>query len=343
MPRVGLLWRREWDPPRPDGGVDVGTCKLHGVFAAFAELGVAAKPVVYSDDAADAVREQLLTLDGVLVWVNPIQDGLDRSRLEPLLREVAAAGVWVSAHPDVIMKLATKEVLVDTQTMSWGVPSRLYRTADELRDGLAAGLEDGSPRVVKRQRGMGGQGVWKVELDAADGADPWLRVRHATRDAAAESLRLGAFVARCEPYFADGASMVEQQFQERIADGLVRVYLIHDRVVGFAHQYPSGLRPETAGEPPPGKAFELPTAPEYARLRQLMETRWLPELRQLLDLDAHELPAIWDTDFLYGPKTAEGEDTYVLCEINASSTFAFPEHAMPGVAEAALARIAGRG
>jgi hypothetical protein len=62
-------------------------------------------------------------------------------------------------------------------------------------------------------------------------------------------------------------------------------------------------------------------------------------MQQLLELATHRLPVIWDADFLYGPKTGSGEDTYVLCEINASSTFAFPEHAMPTVAEAALARI----
>jgi hypothetical protein len=49
---------------------------------------------------------------------------------------------------------------------------------------------------------------------------------------------------------------------------------------------------------------------------------------------------IWDADFLYGPKDSASRDTYVLCEINASSTFAFPEFTMPTVAEAALARIA---
>jgi len=49
----------------------------------------------------------------VLVWVNPIEQGLDRSRLDPLLRDVAATGVFVSAHPDVILRMGTKEVLVD--------------------------------------------------------------------------------------------------------------------------------------------------------------------------------------------------------------------------------------
>ena len=111
--KVGLLWRAEWDPPQA-GAPIAESCRLRDVFAAFARLGVAAEPVVYSDDTVDAVREQLLGLDGVLVWVNPIEQGLDRSKLDPLLREVADAGVWVSAHPDVILRMATKQVLVDT-------------------------------------------------------------------------------------------------------------------------------------------------------------------------------------------------------------------------------------
>jgi len=124
--RVGLLWREEWDPPG-ENGPDVTSCKLHGVFAAFSELGVEAEPVVYSDERLDVVREQLLRLDGVLVWVNPIEKGLDRSRLDPLLREVAASGAFVSAHPDVILRLGTKEVLVDTRSMSWGTDTHVYR------------------------------------------------------------------------------------------------------------------------------------------------------------------------------------------------------------------------
>jgi hypothetical protein len=59
-----------------------------------------------------------------------------------------------------------------------------------------------------------------------------------------------------------------------------------------------------------------------------MESEWVPELQQIVGLDRRFLPAIWDADFLLGPKAASGADTYVLCEINASSTFAFPEHAM---------------
>src|SRR4051794_37940281 len=115
---IGLLWRSEWDPV-PTGAVEVERTKLREVFAAFAELGLPTEAVVYSDDRVAEVREQLLRLDGVLVWVNPIEHGLDRSRLDPMLREVAEAGVFVSAHPDVILELATKKVLWDTRKLSW--------------------------------------------------------------------------------------------------------------------------------------------------------------------------------------------------------------------------------
>jgi hypothetical protein len=70
-----------------------------------------------------------------------------------------------------------------------------------------------------------------------------------------------------------------------------------------------------------------------------MESDWVPQMQTILELETHALPVIWDADFLLGPKDATGADTYVLCEINASSTFAFPEHAMPGVARAAIARM----
>ena len=337
MARVGLLWRQEWDPPRVDGPVRE-SCRLHGVFASFADLGVEAEPVIYADDRVAEVRDQLLGLDGVLVWVNPIQAGLDRSKLDPLLREVASEGVWVSAHPDVITRMATKRVLYDTRELSWGTDTRVYNSADELREGLAFRLADGIPRVLKQQRGMGGDGVWRIELEQA-GADAQVRVQHATRDAPIERMALSAFVALCEPFFENGGLMVEQPFQERIDEGMIRVYLTHNQVAGFAHQYPAGLRSASAGAPPRGKQFELPDAERFQHLRDLVEREWVPQMQQLLDLDTHELPVIWDIDFLYGAETGSGEDNYVLCEINASSTFAFPEQAMPGVAHAALERI----
>ena len=120
---------------------------LSDVFVAFGELGVEAVPVVYSDDAVDEVRDQVNGLDGVLVWVNPIQDGANRAALDELLREVAGQGRFVSAHPEVIAKMGTKEVVYRTKDLGWGTDTHLYESAAELAQWFPSRLVDSGVRV----------------------------------------------------------------------------------------------------------------------------------------------------------------------------------------------------
>src|SRR6266849_2415129 len=108
----------------------------------------------------EAVRAHLLSMDGVLVWVNPLTAGKDRSRLDPLLRDVAARGVWVSAHPDVILKMGVKEVLYRTRTLGWGADTDLYPSVEDFNRRFPARLAASGPRVLKQNRGSGGEGVW---------------------------------------------------------------------------------------------------------------------------------------------------------------------------------------
>jgi hypothetical protein len=71
-----------------------------------------------------------------------------------------------------------------------------------------------------------------------------------------------------------------------------------------------------------------------------MEGDWTPGMARLLDIAPAELPVIWDADFLLGPKTASGEDSYVLCEINVSSVFPLPDEAPDVLAATTLNRLA---
>src|SRR6185295_16132014 len=96
--------------------------------AALAEKGIAVEGAPYVADAVEQLREQLMRVDGVLVWINPIVDGRDRTDLNRVLAGVAASGVFVSAHPDVIAKMGTKDVLFRTRTMGWGCDTRHYST-----------------------------------------------------------------------------------------------------------------------------------------------------------------------------------------------------------------------
>ena len=99
------------------------------VFEALAAAGIDARPAIYDETFADAVRDQLLAVDGVLVWVDPIHQGKTRAALDPLLREIATRGPWVSAHPDVILKMGVKEVLYRTRHLGWGTDTHRYDSA----------------------------------------------------------------------------------------------------------------------------------------------------------------------------------------------------------------------
>jgi Domain of unknown function (DUF6815) len=315
------------------------------LFQALAELAVQAEPAVYHDDFCDDVRRQLMAVDGLLVWINPIQDARNRSMLDAMLRDVAAAGVFVSAHPDVIMKLGTKEVLYTTRGIGWGSDVALYRSVTQLRAELPARLEAGA-RVLKRLRGHSGGGVWKVELDSSVGVrDPVLRVRHAQRGSLEERITLEDFCRRCEEYFASDGGVLDQAWQARLPEGMVRCYLVHGRVEGFGHQAINALYPAPPGAPadaapPPGlRLYHPPTLPEFQALKQQVEQVWVPAMQRLLGIDTESLPVLWDCDFLLGPKSAAGTDTYVLCEINASSVSPFPPSAVDPVARATLDRV----
>jgi hypothetical protein len=98
-----------------------------------AVLGIDAEPAVYADDMVREVREQLLRVDGVLVWVDPISQGLNRVTLDSLLREISSKGTWVSAHPDVILKMGVKQVLFRTKHLSWGTDTHLYENVEAFR------------------------------------------------------------------------------------------------------------------------------------------------------------------------------------------------------------------
>lgn len=338
--KVALLWHGDREARNT---ATLEKNRFGGVAEALRQVGIEAVPAIYADEFADEVRDQLLKVHGVLVWVNPIEQGRDRSILDAMLLQVADAGVLVSAHPEVILKMGTKEVLFRTRDMGWGGDTYMYATLQELRQQLPRRLAEGKPRVLKQYRGNGGNGVWKVEEHPKDRT--LVRVRHALRGSVEEDLPIEEFLARCEGYFGGSGRLIDQAYQERLSEGMVRCYLVRDRVVGFGHQLINALFPPPPGAapsdaPPAGPRLYYPaTKPDFQLLKTKMEEEWLPAMQQVLNLDTQALPVIWDADFLYGPKTMSGEDTYVLCEINVSSVYPFPDEALELLARETSMRL----
>lgn len=344
--KVALLWRG--DRQTRDTAA-ASNNRLHRIFEELAAAGFAAEPCVYDESLANEVRSQLLNVEGVLVWVNPIDTGRTRKALDDLLRSVAERGVWVSSHPDVILRMGTKRVLYDTRHLGWGTDVRLYRSMAAFREEFAECAGSAGARVLKQYRGNGGNGVWRVELlSRPTDRDPIVRVLHAIRGSVPEDLPLEVFLTRCEGYFEDEGLIVDQAYQTRLPEGMIRCYMGVDKVVGFGHQLIKALIP-----PPPGgpdspqvqsgpRIMHGPDAPEFQTLRKKMETEWVPQMMRTLDIGRASLPIIWDADFLYGPRDSAGADTYVLCEINVSSVFPIPDEAPAAIAKLTRERVSHR-
>ena len=331
--KVAVVWRGDVQA-RAEARGDAS--RLKAVFAALSAQGMAPEPAVYCEEAADEVLAQLLAMDGVLVWVDPIATatGQRRTALDDILRQVANAGVFVSTHPDVTAKMGVKAVLHWTRTLGWGTDTAFYETPAVFAAEFPSRLRSG-PRVLKQNRGNGGIGVWKVEAAGGDA----VRVLEARSEDGLRSLPLAAFIAERLEDFDAGEGLVDQPFQTRLLEGMVRCYMSGGQVVGFGHQMVRALAPPPAGPAGP-RLYSGPDDVRFQRLRGVMEAEWTPGLARLLDIAPADLPVIWDADFLLGMKRASGEDSYVLCEINVSSVFPFPDEAPDILAATTLRRLA---
>lgn len=315
------------------------------VFEALASSGINAQPAVYDESFSDAVRKQLLAADGVLVWVDPIHQGKTRAALDRMLREVAEQGPWVSAHPDIILKMGVKDVLYRTRQLGWGADTHRYDSSSAFRSDFPSRVRADGPRVIKQNRGNGGQGVWKVE--ALSGGQ--VRVLHAQRGSQPEKISLESFMDRCEPYFGWGGCIIDQAFQTRLPEGMIRCYMSGGKVAGFGHQKIKALippppeGPESPEAQPGPRVMHGPDSGLFQPLRSMMENQWTPQMMKTLEICEASLPVIWDADFLYGPRDASGADTFVLCEINASSCFAIPDDAPKAIAGTVKARLSSQG
>jgi len=332
-PRIALLYpgdRAARDRSDPAGS------RFAALFEAFAAAGLAAEPAVWHDDFADEVAAQLRRVQAVLVWCNPIEDGRRRDRLDAVLREVAQAGVFVSAHPEAIQRLGTKDVLFETRDLPFGSDVHRLDSLAQLTSQLPLRLQHGA-RVLKQHRGHSGIGVWRVER----AGDCLLTVQHAQRGSAPQRMDMPMLQATLAPYFdaAAGGHMIDQAWQPRLAEGMVRAYLVEDRVAGFGHQAINALHPDA---PMPGpRLYHDAELAGFQTLRRQLESSWVTLLRERVGLPRDRLPLLWDCDFMLGEPAADGTERFVLCEVNVSSVSPFPPSCIAALVEAASRRAGG--
>lgn len=296
--------------------------KYRALAESFVQHCIPVETVLYNDTLVDLYRDSLRKLDALLVWVNPIEQGHDRKVLDQLLTELDFAGVFVSSIPETIMKIGTKDVLFKTRKLEWGSDVEMYASFADFRDRFPASITDGQTRVLKQFRGNGGDGVFKVR-----GAKSQILVLHAKRGAVEETMDADRFFDYFSGYFA-GGPMLNQEWNDNIANGMVRCYMSGRRVAGFGYQEINALYPQDGPVSPGRRFYFTEKCALFADLRMLMEERWIDQLLEVSDLEAEKLPVIWDADFFINSIVPDSPRRYTLCEINVSSVSPFPESAI---------------
>jgi len=325
----------------PGSGRNALTEEKYSKLAAyFAEQNFNVKSVCYHDSIAEILENELANYAATLVWVNPIEQQSDRTRLDALLKRLAAEGCFVSAHPDAILKIGTKEILYKIKDEVFGMDVKLYHSYEDFRERFLKFLNGDRFRILKQYRGNGGKGVFKIDVDKIN--NNIITVTHAIQGDQETSMSIEEFFASMESYFRTGNMLIDQQWNPNILNGMVRCYLTGNKVTGFGYQEVNALYPKINSVfKKPGKRFYFTEdCGLFADLKKNMEMSWISRIQEITQISSNHLPVIWDADFFINNiNTERAGEKYSLCEINVSSVSPFPESSIPYIVEEVKTKI----
>lgn len=312
--------------------------KYKDLAIAFSSEGFKVESVLYNDKAADKLTAELLKYDAVLVWVNPIEQGNDRKRLDALLVEIANKGCFVSTHPEIILKMGAKDVLYKTKDMGWGGDIKMYTSYKDFLSRFFNSLKTSGTRVLKQYRGNGGNGVYKVVYVSASE----VKITHAIAGNKERILYWGDFFIEFKPFFSGEGLLIDQEWNKNIFNGMVRCYLAGTKVAGFGYQEINALYElDDKSYIPPGKRYYYTeNCGLFSDLKEIMENEWVFQLQNKLSIDKNRMPVIWDADFFINKANSRSADEkYTLCEINVSCVSPFPPSSIKFIIDEVRARI----
>ncbi|MGE5107839.1 MAG: Cj0069 family protein [Sphingobacteriales bacterium] len=312
--------------------------KYRDLAIAFSSAGFKVQSVLYNDKIADQLATELLQFDAVLVWVNPIEQGNDRKRLDALLTEISSKTCFVSTHPETILKIGTKEILYTTKDMDWGGDINLYTGYEDFVKRFYESLQKSGIRVLKQIRGNGGNGVYKVCSNAGN----TITVIHAIAGNEVKTFSLNDFYNEFKPFFINKGMLIDQEWHNNITNGMLRCYVSGTKVAGFGYQEINALY-ETGSDTylPPGKRYYFTeNCGLFTDLKTIMEDEWVPQLQNRLSINHNRMPVIWDADFFINKPNSENvAGKYTLCEINVSCVSPFPPSAIKFIVDEVRNRI----
>lgn len=305
-----------------DKGVDGHRKDTMPMIEALRRRGWDAEQMFYSDDKSEEIFEQVKeNFDGYVSRVNPGTLAHGEQKYMDTLRRLSDAGVKGFPHPDAMEIFGAKDSLVklaDTEL----VPTDTYAYYDmaSFRENFPTSLSYGE-RVLKQNRGSTGEGIWRVKVlgETVEPGTPYpLTTRIKCTEAVdnhVEEHDLGEFIEFCQQYIVGAhGQLVDMRFIPRIVEGEIRILLVGPQVVFIVHKKPAQTADAFSATLFSGATYTYDQPEKWPELIAFFRKN-LAVIKE--KLGGNELPLIWTADFMLDT-TAEGQDCYVLGEINCS-------------------------
>lgn len=285
-----------------------------------------AEVVYYRPEWSEKLFEYVSeNFDAYISRVNPGNiPGGEKGYFE-LLTKLADAGLVGMSTPAEMMAYGAKDALVKLNDTSL-VPSdtAAYYEVKDFHETFPKSLSYGE-RVLKQNRGSTGEGIWRVRLadpELAASVEPGTALPLDTKlkcteavDNHTEDRELGEFMDFCDQYIiGDNGMLVDMRFMPRIVEGEIRILLVGPHPVFVVHKKPAEGGDNFSATLFSGAKYTYDKPEQWQELIDMFH-----EARPIIaeKLGGDNIPLIWTADFMLADGE-NGEDTYVLGEINCS-------------------------
>ena len=296
-----------------------------------------AEVIFYSDEDKDDILTRVVNAaDAYVSRVNPGNIPGGEETYFEMLRKLNDADVIGMPHPDAMVGYGAKDALVKLTDLGL-VPKDTYAyyTTEAFKTNFPTSLSLGE-RVLKQNRGSTGEGIWRVvvtderpfEAGQPLPVDTEIKCTEAV-DNHVEMRQLGEFMEFCTQYIVGEYGMlVDMPFMPRIKEGEVRILLVGGTPIFVVHKKPAEAEDAFSATLFSGAKYTYDDPAEWQELVDM----FLNELPDIMDrLGGYDVPLIWTADFMLDWDD-EGNDTYVLGEINCSCV-GFTSHLEHGIQE----------
>lgn len=295
------------------------------IVEAIRELGWKSEVVFYRPEWSEKLFEYVSeNFDAYISRVNPGNiPGGEKGYFELLTKLSKEAGLIGMSTPEEMMAYGAKDALVKLNDTSL-VPAdtAAYYDVETFHNTFPTSISYGE-RVLKQNRGSTGEGIWRVQLEdkslevtpgTALPLDTMLRCTEAV-DNHTEIRPLGEFMDFCDQYIVgDNGMLVDMRFMPRIVEGEIRILLVGPHPIFVVHKKPAAGGDNFSATLFSGAKYTYDKPEAWQELIDMFaEAR--PVIAEKLGGD--NIPLIWTADFMLADGE-NGEDTYVLGEINCS-------------------------